>query len=499
MLSLPLAASSQITLQAWESSPLAILTLDREGVVQSANPAGVRVLARDENALIGLELVSIAHSLDGLALKKMLEVAGKGQTPGRQELRFRRPDGTDVTTGFSVAPGDGATHVVCVLRDLSREKTFRPQLLHTERMASMGLVASVVAHELNNALTGAMGCLELLQLDATNEQQGLVRTALQELARSAEIVGEIKGYARSEDELDQRIAIGELTESVARLHRFHHQPGEKWSLAIELPKFAREIEGNKNQLLQALLNLVRNAEDAVRDLPLDRKELRLRVEAERDVVHFSVIDRGPGVPEELRSRLFDPFYSTKAAGAGTGLGLSVVQSIAAGHGGRVEVLDTPGGGATFRLTIPINDLSSEPVSRLRTGTEQELAVDLGGARVLVADDEQTIRRVLESVLPKLGAEVVVADSAEAAIAALEGESFDLALLDVRMADGGGPRVFRHIRERCPELAAKTLFMSGELSVEMNDIRGDEYAGILPKPFKLAELAEALDRALGGER
>ncbi|MHC4894931.1 MAG: ATP-binding protein, partial [Planctomycetota bacterium] len=117
-------------------------------------------------------------------------------------------------------------------------------------------------------------------------------------------------------------------ESVARLHRFHHQPGEKWSLAIELPEFAREIEGNKNQLLQALLNLVRNAEDAVRDLPLDRKELRLRVEAERDVVHFSVIDRGPGVPEELRSRLFDPFYSTKAAGAGTGLGLSVVQSIA---------------------------------------------------------------------------------------------------------------------------------------------------------------------------
>ncbi|MHC4894932.1 MAG: response regulator [Planctomycetota bacterium] len=117
----------------------------------------------------------------------------------------------------------------------------------------------------------------------------------------------------------------------------------------------------------------------------------------------------------------------------------------------------------------------------------------------MADDEQTIRRVLESVLPKLGAEVVVVDSAEAAIAALEGESFDLALLDVRMADGGGPRVFRHIRERCPELAAKTLFMSGELSVEMNDIRGDEYAGILPKPFKVAELAEALDRALGGER
>jgi PAS domain S-box-containing protein len=492
--------NDQITRQAWEASPLAILTLDHGGVVRFVNPAGVRILARDEVAIVGQSLAALAHPLDGLALSKMLEVAREGKVPERQELRFRRPDETDVATGFSVAPSsDGAPYTVCVLRDLSREKVLRPQLLHTERMASMGLVASVVAHELNNALAGAIGCLELLQPDMRMEQRELVQTALQELHRSAQIVGDIKGYARSEESMNQHIDVQDLIESFERLHRYHLGHDDPSHLSFDLPEVPCSLEGNKNQLLQALLNLVRNAEDAVRGLPEERQGLRLHVATERDIVHLSVIDQGPGVPEDSRARLFDPFYSTKAAGAGTGLGLSVVQAVAAGHGGRAEILDTPGGGATFRLTLPVSapaPRSEPPPAMVERGPAP---IRLNGARLLVADDESAIRRVFERAGSRLGAELVTVDSATSAIAALEAAPFDLVLLDVRMPGGGGPAVFRFLRRHRPELASRTIFMSGELSPDMNEIRGEDYFAILPKPFKVAQLADLLGRALSGER
>ena len=111
--------------------------------------------------MIGQCIADLTHPLDRLALTRMLETARGGSVPTRQEMRFQRPGQSDITTGFSVAPGEegDSAYTVCVIRDLSSEKVLRPQLLHTERMASMGLVASVIAHELNNALAGAIGCL----------------------------------------------------------------------------------------------------------------------------------------------------------------------------------------------------------------------------------------------------------------------------------------------------------------------------------------------------
>jgi CheY-like chemotaxis protein len=191
--------------------------------------------------------------------------------------------------------------------------------------------------------------------------------------------------------------------------------------------------------------------------------------------------------------LFDPFYSTKAVGAGTGLGLSVVQAVAAGHGGRVEVDETPGGGATFRMLIPKNSgFKKEPET---SAVAVSQAGALVGLRVLIADDESTMCSVLDRACKKYGATTTVVGDAQAAIDLIEREDFDIYLLDVRMPGGGGPAVFRFLKER-RKTVSRTIFISGELSSEMNEIVGGGYAGILKKPFKIAQLVSMLCLASG---
>lgn len=466
--------------------------------MSSCNPASERIFGREKASLAGVELVSLCHVLDRGALGHMLSEVREGRVPARQEIRFRRPDGDEVVTGFSVAPTrrKGAV-MVCVLRDLSREKAFRPQLLHTERMASIGMVASVVAHELNNALTGALGCLQLLPERGEVSEQELVGSVMGELRRAAEIVRELKGYARVEQGMTDRIRVTEVTSRLERLRRFHAPGEEPVALQLEVDDELPEIVGSANQLLQALLNLVRNAEQAVADLPPERRIVRIRGRASAQTLVLEVIDRGPGVPEEARGRLFEPFYSTKAAGEGTGLGLAVVQAVAAAHGGRVEIDDTPGGGATFRLVMPCERAPAEPRSSEPAASPRTRYARLRGLRLLVADDEMLIRRVVHRCCALHGIDVVEAVDATQARELLGEQDFDLVLLDVRMPGGGGAAAFRAIRKSHPHLVARTLFMSGDISTDMAQLVGTGHGGVLPKPFDLNALLETLDEVLGG--
>ncbi len=480
------------------ASPLAILTIDRSGAVQFVNPAGLTLFARDEVALVGAMLTELAHPLDRSALQQMLSAAAAGDRPERQEVRFRRPQQEEVTTGFSVAPTEDRSFAVCVLRDLSGEKAVLPQLLHTTRMASMGLMASVVAHELNNSLTGAIGCLELLAKASRSEQPELISTALSELHRSAQIVGDIKGFARKREEMDSQVDLLALVESARRLTRYNSAGVEQRPLEIELPTTLPTIRGNKNQLLQALLNMIRNAEDAVGALPTERRAITIRAHHERDVVHIAIVDRGPGVPPKLREKLFEPFYSTKPTVEGTGLGLTVVQSVASGHSGRVALEETPGGGATFVLTLPVHVEGTTPAATNGAASEAASLSLLHGRRLLIADDEAAIRKVFERVAERNGAEVTVCADATSAIQHLKEGAFDLLFLDVRMPGGGGPAVFEFLEAHRPQLARRTIFISGELSTDMQAIVGRGYARLLKKPFSMSLLAEAAREALVGD-
>jgi two-component system NtrC family sensor kinase len=483
---------------AWLAAPLAILTLDAQMRVCGSNPACERMLGRSRDELRGMPLPSLSHAFDRGALVQMLTEAYGGRVPPRQELRFMRPDGSEIVTGCNLASApDGDGGLVCLLRDLSREKVFRPQILHTERMASIGTVASVVVHELNNAFAGALGCLQLMPRALEPGAQELLDTVMSELERATEIVRELKRYARVEDGSTDAIRFDELAARLLRLHRYQHPgSGEALHVRVHVERGLPELRGNGNQLLQALLNLVRNAEQAVAHLPAERRIIDVRGRAVGETLVVEVADRGPGVPAHLRGRVFEPFYSTKPAGDGTGLGLTVVQAVTAGHGGRVEVDETPGGGATFRMVLPVAPPSVSPVSPVSRPRAHDERPRLQGARVLVADDEPVIRHVIERACSRHGAIATSVDGAEAAKQALRACDFDVVLIDVRMPGGGAAEVLRAMRADRPWLVSRTVLMSGELSAEASVIAGEGDARILSKPFGLQELLDALEQAIG---
>ena len=480
--------STNVYMEAWQASPLALVTLDAAGKVESANPASEHILARKLEALQGMQLLGFAHQLDRAALQSMLDEASAGRTPGRQEIRFLSPSDEDQVTGFSVAPMiDGDGRVICVLRDLSKERVYRPQLLHTERMASMGKIASIVAHELNNALAGAMGCVELASAGADPHISDLLLTTRKELQRASTLVTDLKEYARVEDGMSDHIEVATTIHRSIQLHKFIFSGCE---LTTTIEDGLPPVRGNTNQLIQALLNLLRNAEDAVCALESDGPPaIHVAAIVKDDVVLIDIVDNGPGILRDARAIIFEPFYSTKAAGSGTGLGLTVVQTIAAAHGGRVEILDTPGGGATIRLLLPY--LDGAAVGELEPRTDRDMGPDLQGVRVLVADDEPTIRDILRRAFHFHGAEATTVGDAQAAIAAVTKSDFDLLLLDARMPGGGGAEAFRQIQGLRPELARKTVFMSGELSLNMAEVVGEGYAAIVQKPFLIEQLMHTL--------
>ena len=486
-----MASESRLYADAWNASPLAILTLDEEGVVFSANPAAELIFSMEEKGLQGTHLTKFVHRLDRGALQSMLDEVRVGKVPTRQEIRFGTPRRKEFVTGVSLAPTpEHAGKSISVLRDLSKEKAFRPQLLHTERMATMGSIASVVAHELNNALAGALGCLNEAN-PQSDDVDGLIYTAKNELLRASEIVKDLKEYARVDDDLSDNIDIATLCKRFERLHKFH--PTEvRLTLAVadDLPR----IRGNSNQLIQALLNLVLNAEYASRGAGLkNQPPVRVSAVLHSDVIHLDVIDHGPGIPMEKRAAIFDPFYSTKPMGEGTGLGLTVVQAIAAAHDGRIEIHDTPGGGSTFRIVLPYAEVPEEAAT---PETEPvDATFELTGVRILIAEDEKSIRHFLRRLFDRLGVDATLVEDATRAIDTARREDFDLLLLDVRMPGGGGVEAYRRIREMNPQLARRTVFMTGEFSLEMNQIVGQEYAGVLQKPFKFNELMSAIQKAL----
>ena len=461
--------------------------------MQSTNPAGVRLFARDSSTLLGTPIEDLVHRMDRGAMKQMLAEASKGHVPSRQEIRFLRFDESIVVGGFSVAPivsGRIGGLLVCVIRDLSDERALRPNLILTERLASMGHVASTVAHELNNPLAGALGCLELLQRTATSEQRGLLETAVAEIDRAAAIVRDLNEYGRSSEGLADRIRVPELFERFLRLRRYGAGDLEpELGLAPDLP----ELWGNQNQILQALLNLARNAEQAVAGLAPEERRIRILASQQSDIVVIEVVDNGPGISPDVRDRLFDPFFSTKDPGEGTGLGLTVVQSVVEGHGGRIEVSETPGGGATFRMVLPVPETA--PASRAETPSGGSGRRFPPGTTVLVADDEDSVRLVLREACRSESIEVVEAADADEAIQALGHGSFDLVLLDVRMPGGGGARVFEVIQDLYPSLMPRTIFMTGAVDANMRKVVGGGYATTLPKPFSLTSLFQRLHETL----
>jgi len=462
-----------------ERAPEAI-GVSRAGVWIYANPALVGYLGFvDAKELVGTPIDDRVHPSDRATF------AG---SHAAREVRLIRRDGSAVTAEVVslMVDYDGAPALLTFARDLTERKQMQVRLLQADRMVSVGTLAAGVAHEINNPLAYLLANLEhvatrrLPQIaiglrrveeecgEGTRPQLDALKKAIAEIGEMLEIaregadrvrtiVRDLKTFSRADEERRGPVDIHRVLDASINMtfNELRHSAQVVRDYA-EVPL----VDANEARLGQVFLNLLVNAAHAIPAGRALENEIRIRTSTDaRGNVRVEVSDTGCGIPREALGRIFDPFYTTKPEGVGTGLGLWICQGIVAGLGGALSVESEVGKGTTFTVTLPAR-MMPEPDE---TEQADEQAASRRG-RVLIVDDEPAVARALRT---GLGDEhdVVIAASGREALALLLGDDpdaarFDVILCDLMMPDLDGAELYEQLREKRPDLAARVIFVTG---------------------------------------
>ena len=356
-----LAQQEEFRSRLLESFPDLILVVDLEERYTFVSSRARDILGCEPKDMLGKKITDIEdHSPEMAALYRQV-VSGK-QSFASAEYSVRHRDGSFRTmraAGSRLVDADAKiSGVIISVRDITVERKLEQQIVQSERLAAMGAMIGGVAHELNNPLTSIMGVSELLQDTETNETSRKQLAMLQQQARrAAEIVQNLTYFSRPPAPGKSRINLVEVVERTLNLHAYSLR---KNNVTVDFLKQAGMpyALGDPHQLMQVFLNLILNAEHAIRDAR-DKGTLRIRLGKGHDSVWVSFHDDGPGITKENLPNIFDPFYTTKRPGRGTGLGLSICKSVMKEHAGSIEAANSPDGGAVFTVTLPVSPVGGD--------------------------------------------------------------------------------------------------------------------------------------------
>ncbi len=339
-----------------ESFPDLILVVDLGERYTFVSSRARELLGYEPVDMLGKKISDLEDHSPEMASLYHAVVSGK-QAFAAAEYGSRHKDGgwrTMRAAGSQLVDAEGKINgVIISVRDITVERKLEQQIVQSERLAAMGAMIGGVAHELNNPLTSIMGVSELLQDTETNETSRKQLAMLQQQARrAAEIVQNLTYFSRPPAPGKSRINLVEVVERTLNLHAYSLR---KNNVTVDFLKEAGMpyALGDPHQLMQVFLNLILNAEHAIREVR-EKGTLRIRLGRGEDSVWVSFHDDGPGIPRENLGSIFDPFYTTKRPGRGTGLGLSICKSVLKEHNGSVEAANAPGGGAVFTVTLPVS-------------------------------------------------------------------------------------------------------------------------------------------------
>ncbi len=461
-----------------------ILTVDAESRrILDANPFAARVLGYSQRELQALRLdeICIADEAELAALLSRIHTDGEVHLA---DVRFRKRDGgpVDVEIVASLVAYGGREAVLLLARDVSERKALMAQLMQSQKMESLGTMAGAVAHDFNNLLTTILGFAGLLKrsrnLDA-DERENLA--LIEEAARkAADLTGRLLAFARGGlvrfGQVDLRTVVEDTLQLAApTLH-------SRIAVTVSLPDEPLLVEGDAGQLQQALTNIILNA----RDVMPEGGRLDVRAGATGPLAWVEVADTGPGMSDDVRMRIFEPFYTTKPPGSGTGLGMAITYGIVQGHHGDITVESEPGRGTTFTLSFPLCSADAARADRFSPGE---------GNLILVVDDDAMARRALAATLGELGYNVVEAPGGATAVEIVRArpERFAAVLLDLVMPGMTGSETFRALREVRADLPVIVCTGYAADAHIDTDVKR-RIAGLVQKPFTPERLARALEAA-----
>jgi signal transduction histidine kinase/ActR/RegA family two-component response regulator len=378
--------------------------------------------------------------------------------------------------------------------EVRQRQQMEEELQRARKLESLGVLAGGIAHDFNNFLTVVQGNIEMAKMQLTPEEPALAILNQTESAclRAAFLASQLLTFAKGGVPVRRLVPVAKLITDAVQLA----QAGGQTNIEVRIPEDPGYADVDPGQMGQVLHNILLNARQAIAD------DGTIEVRAENvggdppsgdTRVRISVRDFGCGIPADVLPRIFDPYFTTKPGSSG--LGLATAYAIVAKHGGHLSVESKPGHGTTFAIELPAAQEPPIPPApgdaKLRTGTE----------RLLIMDDEDALRKLLEALLTKLGYEVESARDGDEAIALCEsarasGRGFDAALLDLTVVRGmGGEKAAACLKELDPDL--KLIVSSGySESPVMADFRKYGFDDVLPKPWAVGELSQVFRRIFG---
>jgi PAS domain S-box-containing protein len=494
-----------------------IMEVDSSGRSLYASPNHRAVLGYEPDDLVGRVGLDLVHPDERKAVA--LAFRGVHETSwGREfEMRVRHRDGSwrwFECSGNAFRVPTGETRAVIISRDVTERKQaqlqqekLEAQMLQTQKLESLGVLAGGIAHDFKNLLVPILGNAHLAKQELALDSPAIpfVERIATAAVRTSELTDQLLAYAGRGTLTTRPLDLGELLREMGEF--LHTAVSRRTELAYEIPDALPFIEGDAVQLRQVILNLIINASEAIGDRPgvvtigagtteVDGARVResyLGGElADGSYVYLEVSDDGCGMDEETRSKIFDPFFTTKFTGRG--LGLAALLGIVRAHRGAVRVESEPGRGTRFRLLFPVGSGSPATLHE----TDPCALAWRGSGTVLVGDDEANVREFAAEVLRRCGLSVITAEDGQEAVALFREHApkIDAVVLDVTMPGLGGVEAFLEIRKIRPDV--RILLSSGYSEEDVvGRFRVREVDGFLQKPYepealvrKLRELLEA---------
>lgn len=496
--------------QAVEQAGESVLITDREGSIEYVNPSFTRITGYSFEDVIGENpriLKSGNQSVE--YYEKLWDTITSGKVWHASVIN-RRKDGSQYPAITSIAPiynddNGQITHYVAIQQDMTNYKVLEEEFRQAQKMEALGTLVGGIAHDFNNMLAGMTGNLYLAKKKVADRPDVLKRlNSVEELSyRAAEMIKQLLAFARKDRVEVKPFGLTSFIQNVSELNRASIP--ENISFHSEFCSEELVVKGDATQLQQVLMNLLNNAHDAVSDVPEPMISLTIdEFEADEEFLtthsevsgrlfaHLVVKDNGTGISDEVKEHIFEPFYTTKEVGVGTGLGLAMSYGTIESHGGILEVESRPGEGSSFHIYLPLLeekkiDIEPEEFGEVASGN---------GELILVVDDNSDVRATSKEVLESLGYRVLEAIDGLQAVEMFASNQNEIALIimDIVMPRLGGVKAVGRIKALCPD--AKVVFATGYDKDETlkGEMPSDEYS-VLSKPYNVMKLSRAIREQL----
>lgn len=503
--------------------PLGLAMADRDGRLLFANTAFMRAAGREGEPPPRYPTDLVSRD-DKSALSDAIRRFGQGPAAsGDIAIRLAAQPDEPVSLSLAGVRGLGEAAVLLGLTDSTEETRLKRQVAQATKMQAVGQLAGGVAHDFNNVLTAILGTCDLMAMRHTpgDSDYDDIQQIRQNSNRAASLTRQLLAFSRQQTLRPEVLQLPDVVSDVSLMLR--RLLGEKIQLVVTHDRDLGPVRADPSQLEQVIVNLAVNARDAMlshksapgvpannrltlatrRVTSTDVRAMRNEIIPAGDYTALVVEDTGGGIPPENLGKIFEPFFTTKEQGrggamGGTGLGLSTVYGVVKQSGGFIFADSEPGKGTRFTVYLPVHREAPGTAAKATSPAPEQQSEWAGGGRILLVEDEDSVRLVAERALSRQGYEVVPASDGEDGLAALRaaleaGDSFDVVVSDVVMPGLDGPAMARELRKLAPGLPV--LFMSGYAESQLRNEIDIANMHFIAKPFSIAQIGDKVAEVL----